>query len=44
MNWDPFIEYKNRNTMWFNMYKPNKIQYKILTDLVFSDDEYNNCG
>jgi hypothetical protein len=44
MQWDHFEEYKNRNTMWFNMYKPNETQYKILTDLVFSGEDYNNCG
>ena len=44
MQWDPFEEYKNRNMMWFNMYKPDKTQKKILHSLSNKQVDYNDCG
>jgi hypothetical protein len=44
MQWDPFEEYKHRNRLWFNMYKPDGIQMKILDKLAEKNVSYNNCG
>lgn len=43
MEWNKRLEFKNRNKMWFNMYKPSFEQYKILLKMVNYNKNYNKC-